>query len=401
MKILIAIKDMYMGGVQKACISFTDFLISRGIEVDLAVFNRNCELLEHINPKINLVDCNKSLLEISVSQGDSKKYGKIFHLKRTLKAIKCKLFNNKKILKKALKSQEFLEKDYDIAIAFQSSLGLKSLTVGCSEFVLEKTKAKEKWCFVHGDYGRCGLNEPYANSLFEQFDKIICVSRSCADGMKEIAPALAEKVDYIYNIVNAEEVIQKSKEQNIEYDKSRMNFVTVARLSEEKGHLRLLQQLKRLKDEDFSFYYTIVGDGKERSVIEDFIDANEMGDYVHVVGNKINPYPYVKSADLFILPSHHEAYGIVLIEAMILGVPVLSTETCSAKEVVKDLGFVCENSDEGLYAKLKEILMDKVELQDIKEKLAKYKYSTQDIEDKFKELTADINKSVLNDSISG
>jgi len=357
-KILVVLKDLYTGGIQKSCVNFVNYLSKNNVDVDLVLFNPVGPLREQISDSVHIIETNKSLLPFAVSQGDAKNRGMAFFIKRTMLAIWCKLFGNKKVLKKALNKQSSIDKQYDIAISFAPSTGTKSLTVGSAEFVLLKTVAKEKWIFVHGDYARSGLNEPYANNIFSQFDKILCVSKSCAEIMKQANIELSDKVDYLYNVCDAEDIKQKSLEQIESKNNNDFELITVARLSEEKGHIRLLEQLKKLHNEGFKFIYTIVGDGKERQIIENFISQNNMCQYVNMVGNKSNPYPYIKRADLFILPSFHEAAPMVYAESFLCGVPVLSTKTSSAEELIGEYGFICENSEEGIYAELKNILQD-------------------------------------------
>ena len=72
-----------------------------------------------------------------------------------------------------------------------------------------------------------------------------------------------------------------------------------------------------------------------------------------------NPYPYKKQADFFFLPSFHEAAPLVLEEAKLLGLPILTTETLSARTLVGDLGIVCQNDDTVLEATLLDFLKEK------------------------------------------
>lgn len=375
----MVIKDLYTGGVQKSCVNLVNLLAEKGDEIDIVLFNKNGSLFEQLSEKVNIIEANKSLLPFSVSQSESKKFGFKFYLKRTITAIMCKMFGNKALLKKALKKQKVLNKEYDVAIAFQSSVGKRSITVGCSEFVLQKTKAKQKWGFVHGDYSKSGLNETYANSLFAQFDRILCVSKSCADIMKRENPELAFKVDYLYNVCNVEEIIEKSKIAFEKTNKENINLITVSRLSEEKGHVRFLEQLKKLKDEGFKFNYTIVGDGSQREVIEDYIKQNNMVEEVKLLGNKAEPYCYIKNSDLFVLPSFHEAAPMVYAESFLCRVPVLTTNTASAKELVGNNGFICENNGDAIYEAIKFLLSNPQEIINKKHKLLNYEYDNESI----------------------
>ena len=76
------------------------------------------------------------------------------------------------------------------------------------------------------------------------------------------------------------------------------------------------------------------------------------------MGQVSNPYKYLKDSDMFMLPSRYEAFGLVIIEAMTLGVPVLATENHATNKIIKDKinGYVTENSYNGIYLGLKYIL---------------------------------------------
>ena len=71
-----------------------------------------------------------------------------------------------------------------------------------------------------------------------------------------------------------------------------------------------------------------------------------------------DPYKYLKNSDLFILSSRYEAFGLVVIEALTLEVPVLATENHATNKIIKhkEIGYITENSSEGIYNGLKYIL---------------------------------------------
>ena len=89
---------------------------------------------------------------------------------------------------------------------------------------------------------------------------------------------------------------------------------------------------------------------------------------INLVGKKSNPFVYIKNADFFLLPSFHEAAPMVYGEAISLGVPVVTTNTISAKELIgeRDYGIVCENSEEGIYFTLKKIFDGNIKLKKMK-----------------------------------
>ena len=117
--------------------------------------------------------------------------------------------------------------------------------------------------------------------------------------------------------------------------------------------------MKALKEEGLDFCWHIVGSGYCEREIKEYIDTNGLADCCIMHGHQNNPYPYIKAADLFFLGSYHEAAPMVFAESMLLKVPVLTTNTCSAVELVGEKGFVCENSEEGIYEALKNLISNK------------------------------------------
>ena len=91
-----------------------------------------------------------------------------------------------------------------------------------------------------------------------------------------------------------------------------------------------------------------------------YINCNELSDYVTLWGNKANPYPYVRSADWFVCSSYAEGLSTVIIESLIIGTPVISTDCSGTDELLgnSEYGIRCENSEKGLYEAIKSVLTD-------------------------------------------
>ncbi len=135
-------------------------------------------------------------------------------------------------------------------------------------------------------------------------------------------------------------------------------MVTVARLNPEKGFLRAIEALAPLMREHRDLRWHIVGGGPDESAVREAVRAAGIDSQVVLFGMRNNPYPYVKAADLMLLPSIHEAAPMVYEEARALGVPVLTTATTSAADMVeaRHSGYVCENSAEGIRSGVQRIL---------------------------------------------
>lgn len=374
-KLLFVLNYMGGGGVAKALINLLKYTekFKEEYEVDLFLFKKTGAYLEDIPQHVNILDENELMSMFAVSLKESKQYGKLFFIKRFITAIWTKLFSNKLPLKIASKNVN-LNKSYDLAVAFSHTKNSHVMLCGCPEFILYGVNAKRKCMLIHGDVIAEKILNNHNIKVYKKLDKLLSVSKSCSNQLKRICPKLRDKSDYLYNIQLTDEIINKSKEHEINFDKSKFNIISVSRLSEEKAHIRSLKVMKRLKDEGFDFNWHILGDGAERENIEKCIKENKLEDCVKLYGNQSNPYPYIKSADLFYLGSYHEAAPMVYAESMTLGVPVITTETCSAKELVGEKGFVCENSEEGIYNSLKDILTNKKTLEEKRKSLKDYSY---------------------------
>ncbi len=374
-KILIINKNMIAGGIESSLLAFINHL-KDSAEIDLMLFNKVGALLDRVPKDINIITGGKILRSLSADyQNNSNQIGSgKIGLKRKLINIAKKL-GAKKVMSWFAFCGQKIEKDYDVVIAMN---GMDEL---CSKFALKCCKADKKFNFIHCDIRNYNLSKKRLKEL-SNFNKVIMVSKSCYEVFNEKYPQLSEKTDWLYNFTNTEEIIKMSNEFKVSYDDSLLNIVSVSRLSPEKAHLRSLEVFKKLHNNGYKFKWHVLGDGDSLYEIKQFIDKNNMKDYVELYGNKQNPQPYIKSADLFYLGSYHESAGLVMIESMTLNVPVLTTKTCSAKEFVGDYGFICENEELDIYEQFKEIFNRNL-LNLKRENLKAYKYPNDEIKTKF------------------
>jgi glycosyltransferase involved in cell wall biosynthesis len=139
----------------------------------------------------------------------------------------------------------------------------------------------------------------------------------------------------------------------------------VARLSHEKGVERAIEAAAYVVQKNLPLSLHIVGDGGMREELQTLARERGIAEQVHFYGEQGNPYRYMKNADLFLLTSYHEAAPMVIEEADVLGLPVLTTRTTSSEEMVirQDCGWVCENTQESISQTLTEIISDSDALQ--------------------------------------
>ena len=271
-------------------------------------------------------------------------------------------------------------KESDIEIGFQHGTATRAVVSGT-----KKNAYRMVW--VHGYDERLTLRKYYLRA-----DKVVCVSKSNADKLKHDLGmgAANSRVDYCYNPIDNHEVEKLGKESADLPAYSGVRMITVGRLSPEKGYLRLLHALSRLKHEGFLFQMIFVGDGPQKEELLQCTKDMGLSECVIFAGAQSNPHKYTAKADVFICSSFAEGYSTSCTEAVMLGVPVVSTQVSGAEEIIEsaESGLVVENTEDGLYENLKKILEDPEVICRWKETLqnSKYNFSVEKRSLKLKEL---------------
>lgn len=129
-------------------------------------------------------------------------------------------------------------------------------------------------------------------------------------------------------------------------------FISVGRFSPEKGHDRLVSAFsKYCKEHDNALLFIMGGSSMNNGYQKVLDQVTELGlqEKVILLERVSNPYPIVKACDYFILSSYYEGFGLVLVEADILGLSVISTDIPGPRGfMVKYGGTLVENSEDGI-----------------------------------------------------
>lgn len=212
-----------------------------------------------------------------------------------------------------------------------------------------------------------------AKSCYNQFDKIVCVAKTVEENFNSYFD-MSEKTTVIHNIVDVEKIVRLGNEsQDLIVENDCFNLVSVGRLiNSHKDFDRLVRVHKKLLNVEIKNKLFIVGSGEDKNKLEQLIEEINVNDSAILTGYTDNPYKYVSKSDLFVCSSYREGFSTVCTEALILGVPVVSTRISGAEELVADgCGVVTENDEEALFIALKEILSDQTKLDAYKQKADK------------------------------
>ncbi|WP_033152202.1 glycosyltransferase [Pseudobutyrivibrio ruminis] len=125
------------------------------------------------------------------------------------------------------------------------------------------------------------------------------------------------------------------------------DLLFVGRLTEQKNPMLVLEVAKELAEAGLVKRVRIVGDGELMPELQQFVVDNRLSDMVVLEGFKKNSYDYMACTEVLMMPSKWEGFGLVALEAMSLGVPVVSTNSGGLVKIMDDsCGFICEGKDE-------------------------------------------------------
>lgn len=224
-------------------------------------------------------------------------------------------------------------------------------------------KAK-KYAWVHIDLNETfGLEKVHPGmdahiECYKKYDKIVCVSETVKTAfIKRFG--IEDNLIVKYNLLDDKEVLERASEP-VERGE-RVRIVSVGRLVRRKGFDRLLIIMKKFAKENIDCELVIVGDGSRRQELEGYVNYNNLTDRVTFAGYSDNPYKYINSADLVVLPSRAEGYSTVATEAVIIGKPTVVCDCSGMKEIFGDseYGIIVPNDEDKLYDAVKRMVCDK------------------------------------------
>ena len=196
-------------------------------------------------------------------------------------------------------------------------------------------------------YHHGAMRREYHDELgYHRAEKVIAVSEALAKKLREYRPRYAQKIIAVNNLIDVAGVREKSLEMpETVFPKDCFNIVSCGRLAPAKGmDLAIAACAKLVNDGLTDIRWWIVGGGPEETSLRAQIRALGVERYVTLQGMQDNPYSYIRQANLYVQPSRFEAFGLTVLEAQVLAVPVLSTETDGSVELIsnKENGWLCQ-----------------------------------------------------------
>lgn len=203
---------------------------------------------------------------------------------------------------------------------------------------------------------------------YNNYDKVVAVTDDIVASTQKLA-GTNKKIDIVKNTIDYKTILANSEQPialdpttkcSVEPEKfyeimqsDAKKFINIGRYSPEKGHDRLIDAFYKLWQKDNSIYLIIIGGNSRANKYEELIEkVNEMGlsENVILLLSVSNPYPIIKACNGFILSSLYEGFGLVLAEANILGLPIVSTDITGPRTFMNKYGgTLIEDSEDGVY----------------------------------------------------
>lgn len=333
-KVIFGITSLTIGGAERVLVDLANKL-QENYEITIFTLYDDGELKKELNSNVKL---------ISLYREKYNDLSKVEKIKASLKLI----FYKRKIYNIIMKN------GYDVEVAFLEGPITRLFSV-------KSNNRKIAW--VHNDiskvYGngiKAKIKKVIDGNIYKKYDKIIFVSKeNQKDFNIQYNWTNKNNQEVIRNYIDYRKVLEKANEKvELPYDHKNINLLSVCRLVEQKAIDRLIMVHKQLETEGIHAKIYIIGDGPLRYSLQKLVDSLELTEDFILLGQKENPYPYIKECDYFCLLSYYEGYGMVLEEAKILNKPIIITDT-AARECAKeyDKSIIVENTKEGIFKGLK------------------------------------------------
>lgn len=311
-RIMLVVPMLDQGGLERVC-ALTGQLLKEKYDIYIAVFNTTGMIYDVSG--INLID-----LKLGAVPGKIGKLVNIFKRAHVLSRI-CK------------------EKNIDVVYSFGMTAN-----IACS-FIVGSVK-KIGACHSHGEIG----NTRYLKLLKNRMDIIICCSKKMAKEVKD--KINTDKVIAVWNPCDIDEIKRLSNCEIPEYkeffDKYKKIVVAMGREDDVKGYWHLIKAFRRIYESNPDCGLAIIGTG-QFTEYKEMTDKLEISENVVFTGLQKNPFCYLKSSSVLALSSLSEGLPNTLVEAMAVGLPIVSVNCESGPAEILNEDFLKVDTDKGNY----------------------------------------------------
>jgi len=172
------------------------------------------------------------------------------------------------------------------------------------------------------------------------------------------------KINIIYNGIDFKEYLNHQYKELYARKNGEVIIGNAGRFSEEKGHVHLIELARQLNEQNINFKLLLAGKGKLEARYKKTAEALGLSDKIIFMGFVTDMISFHGNIDIFVLSSHYEGFGYVLIEAMAKKKPVIAFSIGSSTEIIDDgvNGFIVEKFNEKELTEKVKLLIENEEL---------------------------------------
>lgn len=246
--------------------------------------------------------------------------------------------------------------------------------------VQDKVDADIKVEWIHADWSTVEVNEELVAPRWNRNDYIVSISEAVTNRFLNRFPQFKDKIIEIHNIISPAFVrYQASLDGDlIGLKREGVIICSVGRIVYAKNFDSIPYIAHLLKKKSLVFHWYVIGPGNHED-IDKFIESLAVKDFVHFIGEKSNPYPWMKACDIYVQPSRYEANSVTVREAQILGKPVIITNYPTSKDQIMNGidGIICGIDNDSIADAILDLANDKQKQASLSEYVLAHDYGNE------------------------
>lgn len=318
-KLLFRLRSMETGGVQKVMCDIMKNIPAEKFDISLLLNMSQGEMIPLIPAHVKVFTLAKGREQLSRNALLQK-----FQL--VLRRMKLMMFDRfPQLISKKISTKP------DVEIAFTNT--------EFEALLKSPFNNSKKIGWFHADIRDSAATEEEKKKIIrqlQQMDTAVFVSQQTKNIIKEVYGEEFPNGEVVYNPFEHQLILQKSNEFPVDFETTYPVFISLGRLIPRKGNHILIEAHKILMEKGLKHKVFVFGDGQEKENLQQLIKKYNLQDSFIIKNPVSNPYPYLKKADFYVLPSQSEAYPLVIGEALILEKPIVATNAGGVKEMMTD-----------------------------------------------------------------
>ena len=344
---------LLQNGIFTACVNFVNYLC-QDYNICLLIsekdLKRDCkvEFLNKFNDSVSILPVGNNLYCIPAN-------------KFAINVYRSKNVFDKDIQKKLMQCYEHKFDALFSRARVNAIVNFEGYNIYFANLLCAGTKNVERAIYCHSSmYDEYKSRFPWLYKVFltyDHYNNVLSVGENANNKNRQDLSNFfgidERKFHYVNNLLDGDIVRWKANQKvnlnKLDMEDGNFYFLTIGRMSQEKDHIKLIKAFFLVHKKKPNTKLLLIGSGYLMIYVIDLIRELCLINDVLLLGSMDNPYPILKKSDCFVLSSNYEGQPMVLLEALTLNKPIVSTSIPACEIMLRNKNAVlCENSIEGL-----------------------------------------------------